>query len=481
MTKSNIIKFRPAQQALIADSFVNFAASMGIGGKDKRLDSTFVDRGRMPWHELEALYREDWIGGKIVDIIPDDMTRNWRTFSDASLTPEERTKITAEERRLKLKHHINFNKKWSRLYGGSLIVMNIDDGLDPSEPLIVENIKPGQLRNLIVFDRRHADPHRINTFDPLAENFRQPETYRLANTSGEIHHTRVVRMDGQPLPYYSFQRNNYWGDPVFKRIRDAIVNANIALDSAAGLLFESNVDVVGVDGLLHMLATDEGTAQLTKRFQTAKFLKANNNITVYDKGLEEVKNVVKSFAGIPELLDRFLTILSAASDTPATRLFGKSPVGLNATGDGDLRNYYDSISGKQESELRPPLETIDVVMAMNLGIDPEKMEFSFNPLWQIPDTEAATVKLQNAQADQIYLDLGVVNESMIAQEAKDMGTYGTINDEWIEELAQAQEEADRLAKEGLNDESENTPDDEEDDDENKDPDAGNEDDEDEED
>ena len=462
MNNRNVIQFRPAQQALIADSFVNFAASMGISGKDKRLDSTFVDRGRMPWHELEALYREDWIGGKIVDIIPDDMCRNWRTFSDASLTPEERTKIVSEERRLKLKHHINSNKKWARLYGGSIIVMNIEDGLDPSEPLDVTKIKPGQLRNLIVFDRRHAEPHRINTSDPLAENFRMPETYRLANTSGEIHHTRVIRMDGQQLPYFSFQRNNYWGDPVFKRIRDAIVNANIALDSAAGLLFESNVDVVGVDGLIHMLSTDEGSAQLLKRFQTAKFLKANNNLTVYDKGLEEIQNITKSFAGIPDLLDRFLTILSAASDTPATRLFGKSPVGLNATGDGDLRNYYDSISSKQESELRPALETLDIVIAMNLGIDPDKMDFSFDPLWQIPDTEAAAIKLQNAQADAMYVDLGVVTEAMVAQEAKDNGTYGTITDEWIEELDRAQEAADDPEGGDLDEEPDEEPEDDKD-------------------
>lgn len=447
MATSKMAQLKPVDQAKVIDSLVNFAAGMGVIGKDKRRDSVFVGSGRMRFDELEALYQEDWIGGKIIEIIPDDMTRNWRTFSDSTLTPEELTRVLAEEKRLKLQRKINLCKKWARLYGGCLLVLNIDDGMEPSEPLDVDNIRPGTFRNIVLFDRRHANPQRINLHAPFKENFREPETYRLSNTGGEIHHTRLIKMDGVALPQQLFERNDYWGDSIFRRIRDALVNANIAVDSSAGLLFESNVDVIGVQGLIHMLSTDEGTKQLINRFSTSKFLKANNNITVIDKEKEDLTKNSNALSGVGDLLDRFLTILSATSDIPATRLFGKAPVGMNSTGESDLQNYYDGINSKQELELRPDIEYLDRAIAANIGIDSGKMEFSFDPLWQLSDVERSQVLESNARAFQIFLDMGTITESMIAREAKNQGMLTTITDDFIERLEQAETEVEALAEE----------------------------------
>lgn len=457
---NNVASLKPIDQARVFDSLVNFAAGMGVAGKDKRKDAVFVGSGRMRYDELEALYQEDWIAGKIIEIIPDDMTRNWRTFSDSSLTPEELTKVVAEEKRLKLQKKINHCKRWARLYGGCLLVLNVDDGKEPHEPLDIDSIRPGQLRNLVVFDRRHANPQRINLNAPFEENFREPETYRLSNTSGEIHYTRCIRMDGVPLPYHLFSRNDYWGDSILKRIRDALVNANTAVDSSAGLLFESNVDVIAIQGLVHMLASDEGTEQLLKRFSMSKYLKANNNISVIDKEKEALTKNSNALSGIGDLLDRFLTIVSATADIPATRLFGKAPVGMNSTGESDLQNYYDNISSRQELELRPDLEYLDRAIAANLGIDPGKMNFTFDPLWQLSDTERATVLESTARALQLFLDMGVITESMVAREAKNQDLLTAISDEHISKLEEAESEAERLANETPGQESEESEEDE---------------------
>jgi hypothetical protein len=257
-------------------------------------------------------------------------------------------------------------------------------------------------------------------------------------------------MNGITLPYRLFQRNNYWGDSILQRIRDALVNVNTAVDSTAGLLYESNVDVIGVKGLISMLATDEGTKSLLNRFSTAKYLKSNNNISIIDKENEEMQKFFASFSGLPDVLEKFLMIVSATSDIPATRLFGRSPMGMNATGDSDLVNYYDSLGSKQELELRPPLEYIDTIMAVSAGIDPDKMKFEFDPLWQVSDVERADIRLKNAQADQIYLDMGIVRESMIAREAKAREIFTTITDDHIAKLEELEKEADKMAIEERN-------------------------------
>ena len=35
-----------------------------------------------------------------------------------------------------------------------------------------------------------------------------------------------------------------------------------------------------------------------------------------------------------------MDVAGAASDHPVTKLFGRSPAGLNATGEADMQNYY---------------------------------------------------------------------------------------------------------------------------------------------
>jgi hypothetical protein len=72
------------------------------------------------------------------------------------------------------------------------------------------------------------------------------------------------------------------------------------------------------------------------------------------------------------VLRTFLSIVAGAADIPATILLGKSPDGMNATGDSDFRAYYDSIGSKQDNELRPLIERVDEVLIPSaLGSRPE--------------------------------------------------------------------------------------------------------------
>ena len=334
----NIANISDAKKnAMLTDTLTNLVANMNTGN-DKRALSKFTGKGRMDRTQLEALYREDWIAGKIIDIIADEMTREWRQFTDSEMDSDKVKELTKEENRLKVKYKFNEAKKWARLYGGSLAIMNIEGTGEPHEPLDLESIKEGSLKSLTVFDSENAQYAEINNTNPMEENFLLPDTYRLSNTSVSIHHTRILRFDGQLLPYNELKINRYWHDSVINRIYDSLVNAGIANNSAASLLFESNVDVIKVKNLMTMLSSDEGSKQLTDRFFLAKVLKANNNMTLLDSEEEIVKNNV-TFSGIDSMLDRFMTIISAASDIPATRLFGKAPVGMNATGESDVINF----------------------------------------------------------------------------------------------------------------------------------------------
>jgi len=418
------------------DGLENLIAQLGTEA-DKRHNAKFVNNRQLSAEgnqdELSAMYRADWLAGKVVDIIPDDMTREWRSFI-SDITPETVKVLEEEERRIKLVANFNTAHKWARLYGTSFIILSVDDGLEPDQPLIVENIKEGGLRHIKAIDR-----HRISTADvqpisdPMDVNFGMPEFYRFNETSVRIHHSRVLRFDGVQLPYDEFRRNNYNSDSVLDRLYEALLNLNTAADSAASMIYETNVDIVQVKGLMNYLQTPEGEAMLRKRFALATSMKSFNNMLLLDSD-ETFNTKTNTFSGLPDLLEKYAIFMSAASDIPATRLLGKSAEGLSATGEGDLRNYYDSVRSDQYSIYKPKLDYFDKIMAKSLGLDHSDLQYKFNSLFQVTPGEQATIDLNNAQRDAIYLEKGVVTEDIVAKELKQNSTYTNITDDYIDDL-----------------------------------------------
>ena len=82
--------------------------------------------------------------------------------------------------------------------------------------------------------------------------------------------------------------------------------------------------------------------------------------------------------------------MAGAAEIPATKLFGRSPQEFNATGEADLRNYYDMIAQIQERIVRPALEKLLPVMAVSCwGEVPDDLEIIFEPVMTSSATERA--------------------------------------------------------------------------------------------
>jgi phage-related protein (TIGR01555 family) len=419
------------------DGLENFVANLGTD-QDKRHSSTFVNNKHLSASgnqvELSAMYRTDWLSGKVVDIIPNDMTREWRTFNADDLSDEDRETLEKAEENLGLVRQWNLAHKWARLYGTSFIILAIDDGKDPKEPFDISTMQEGDLKHIKVVDR-----HRVSRSDeveqnPLKASFGMPLSYRLNQTSVEIHNTRVIRFDGVELPFDELRRANYWSDSVLDRLYESITNFNTGADSTASMIYETNVDIMKIKNLMGYLASDEQEKLLRKRFALASSLKSNNNMLLLDSD-EDHGTKSNTFAGLPDLLDRFLQVLSAATDIPATRLLGSSANGLNATGEGDLKNYYDKIRADQNFEYRPKLNAFDIIMAKNVGIDDAKLlTYEFDSLFQMSPVQEAEIQSKKAIRDQIYLDQGVIMPSIVAKDLKQNNTYDNITDEHIASL-----------------------------------------------
>ena len=427
MTKNNDKKLH--------DTLENLVAELGTQS-DKRSHSVFVNSKSLSTpgreSELTAMYRTDWVSGKIVDIIPDDMTREWRTFTGKD-SPEKIEVLKAEEDRLKVRKSFNLATKWARLYGTGFIVLNVDDGQEPDKPLDFNRIKPNGFKNMQALDRTRIVYNGFRpTINPFSKNYGMPEKYRLTETAIDIHHSRLIRFEGVELPYEEFRNNGYFSDSVLDRVYESVTNFNIASSASSSMIFEANSEIVSVKGLMGYLQTEQGQALIRKRFSLAKLLKSFNNMMLLDSD-ETYQKTNQTFAGLPDLIDRFAQALASASDIPATRLLGSSASGLNATGEGDLKNYYDKVRALQNTQFLEPLKYVDDIINASLGGGYDTA-YEFNSLFQMSDSQRSDIELKNAQRDQIYLTNGILTESIIAKDLQQNATYTNISDDDIEAL-----------------------------------------------
>lgn len=397
-----------AEPILALDTLVNLVSGFGTA-KDKHVHARFVGQSCLSRLEIDTLYGRSWLGGKLVDIPADDATREWRQWHAAQRDVEA---IEEEERRLKIRQAVNWALKLARKDGGSAIVLGAGGGgepEDPAEPLRPERLPRGGLRFVHVVARWDVECGPMDR-DPLSPTYGQPRFYRFLRADGrpgqEVHPSRVVPFVGVPRAD-CYAGWDPWGESVYERLRDAIRDATAAVQGAAALIQEAKIDICKVPGLTQGLQRDDYRQAVMTRFALAAMMKSLHNMLVLD-AQEEWDQKQIHFAGFPEMIDRFLQVVAGAGDMPVTRLLGRAPAGLNATGEADLRNWYDHVAARQEVELRPALERLDVALVRSaLGRTPRGIYFEWRPLWRLSEANLAEIALKRAQTAQVYAATGL--------------------------------------------------------------------------
>jgi hypothetical protein len=144
-----------------------------------------------------------------------------------------------------------------------------------------------------------------------------------------------------------------------------------------------------------------------------------------------------SFAGIAEVYESFMLDMAGAAEIPATKLYGRSPQGMNSTGESDMNNYYEKLAQLQENQLRPAIEKLLPVMAMSLwGEIPEDMEIVFKPLATTTPAERAEIMSKQAATVVQAFSAGIISQRMalleLQEQGKSIGAWTNITDEDIE-------------------------------------------------
>ena len=426
------------------DGFINSLAYLGEANKLEQSNDYERHIITRDFETLTVMYRENWLTKRIIDLPCEDMTRAWYSIS-SEIEQDKLDEIAKLEAKHNVKQEITNMLRWARLYGGAAAVMVIkgqEDMLDT--PLDFDMLTPGCFRGLIVVDRTtNLYPSLEIEEDMDDPEYGYPMYYNviLDNNDADtirIHHSRILIARGRMLPIQEEINEEYWGASEIEHIYEELQKRNATSANIAQLVFQANVSAMKIGNFGEAMAT--GTDEIKKKIMEAIYAmnRIKNSSGLLVMGAEDnYEQHPYSFAGIAEVYEAFMMDMAGAAEIPATKLFGRSPQGMNATGESDMNNYYEKLAQLQEIQLRPAIEKLLPVMAMSLwGEIPEDMEIVFKPLATTTPAERAEIMSKQAATITQAFSAGIISQKMalreLQEQGKSIGAWTNITDEDIE-------------------------------------------------
>ena len=417
---------KAAQQAVFrVDSWLNVLTGLGDKFRDKLMGAKFTYAEHLDKITLEELYAGDAMAAKIVDVLPEDMCREWIEYHQSD-DAETAKAVELQLRKIKAQEAFEWALKLSRIYGGSCVVLGIDDGRDFIEPLDLKNIR--SLSFLNVLDRWQIYPDYTALYrDPREPKYGLPELYYFVPVQHStavmtrIHESRLLRFDGVRLTDRQMLKNLGWGDPILNRLYGAIRNYHSVHDSAATIVSDFAQGVYKLKGLADLFGQGgDGADQAIM----ARLMQMDRGRSIV-RGLvldedESFSKLSTPVAGLKDLISAAERRLTAETSMTHNRLLGESPgASLGEGGAAQDRQWYDHVASKQNTLLREPLERLILLTLLSkegptAGKLPAEWSIEFKSLWQQDEKEAADTRLAIAQADHLWVQDGVLTTEEVA-------------------------------------------------------------------
>ena len=417
----------PKDPRLATDGWENMMTGLGTRERDKAQHAHFARQEPLVFNyeKLDAIYHDDDISGRIVDVPVNHMFRRGWELEVADDTSLDKAKeFQKYERKLHLRARTKEGTKWGALYGGAIGIMTIDDGRTIDQEVDEENIQ--SITSLNIVDRRYVMAHSYYT-DPFHEKCGQVASYLVINLqvktygansvamprgqmSFVVHETRVLRFEGASTSKLERLRLAGWTHSVLQRPYEKIKAFAQAFQAAGNLLTDASQGVYKLKELHSQVAGNERELLETRMLMLDMGRSVARAIVLDEE--EDFERTIATISGYPEMLDRFMMLLSAATEIPVTLLMGRSAAGMNATGDADFRQFYDVVESRQDEELKPNLHKVFrlISLAKDGPTEGEEVdiEFHFLSLWSPTLMERAQINQIQSAADSAYVVMGAI-------------------------------------------------------------------------
>jgi phage-related protein (TIGR01555 family) len=353
-----------------------------------------------------------------VDTVAGEMTRAWIELTrqgenadrDGNGRDDDLDLLEDETKKFDLQNIFQKAAALTGYFGGCLIFIDTGaKGADLLTPLDISEkgaeLKDGGLKRFTVVEPLSVFPGQYNTIDPLSPQYFRPSTWWIQSV--QVHASRLIYFAANQPPVLLRPAYNFFGIPLAQILYDYVIHFQECRLAAQRLLTKFSLTALKTD----MAAVlGGGSAQNVER-RVAYFVqkRSNDGCLVLDKEAEDIVKLETPLGGVTDIVKQSLELIACIAKIPAVKLLGISPSGFNATGESDLRNYYDHVATQQEKILRPGLDkALRVLQVACLGRVLPEIGFNFASLSR--DDERAKAEVQKLKADTaaVYIQAGVL-------------------------------------------------------------------------
>ena len=393
---------------------------LGVPAKDKTTSTQVRLNTLLTEAELEALYTSG-IPRRYVDAIADTILSHQATIKLGGDAAADNADLIAEFDQFlqSTQFHLAFSEviKLQRLYGGAGLVLLIDDGGQPEDPVELNRIRG--VRDYIPLSRHELIPEDVSITDySRPTHYRITPSQRITPEQGSsyvnilVHHTRVARFDGLYLPWNLRSRNTGWGQSVLQLIWESFKRYETAMSGLESMTSDADLFVHKMPGLFNRIASGN-EADLRKRLEANSLSRSVYGGMIVDKE-EEVSFLNRALSNIATASDPFVKDLQAATGWPASILMGDSPGGLGKEGRFEERVWASLVQQWQEVYCRTAVtEIFTYILASREGPTrgriPKSWSVHFPSVFTTTDKERAELHQLKAASDAQYIQLGVLN------------------------------------------------------------------------
>lgn len=357
--------------ARFSDSFHTALENMGARKRDvtSRYNGHFFREPRLDYDELNSIYQSVPIVRRAVELITGHLLKNGVSFSIPN-NPEATAEVTALAERVEIDRLFE-EAALLTLINGCGGVLLVDKSMNPSRELNLRRLK-GRTPKFSIIDGRFITT--TPDLDPLSPEFYQPQMYQVVGMN--VHPTWINAFSGLPVSQVLKPQYKYMGMSLIENAYTAIVNDELMNKAIPNIVYRSSVVNYKITGMKEALKTGD-EQQLLRYVSDAENMKTILNATICD-GEDAVEVISRELSGLEGLDQRSAYRLSAAFGIAATVLWGKSPDGMNASGQADWENFYNFVGVWQKRWFGNLRWFYKILIACVTGRDDVDFELEFN-------------------------------------------------------------------------------------------------------
>ena len=386
----------------------------------------------------------------ITETIATEMTRKWIKFQ--AVGEEDKTEkikaIEDEFTRLGVKDAIRKALEIDGFFGRAHLYLDTGSTDDRDElrlpigngqnAMSKAKVGVGSLKRLRVIEPVWTYPSSYNATDPLKPDWYKPSSWFVQGK--EVHSTRLLTFIGREVPDLLKPAYSFGGLAMSQMAKPYVDNWLRVRQSVSDLISTFSTSGIKTD-LAQMLSA--GGEQLFKRLVLFNSNRDNQGLLVLDKDTEEYFNVSTPLGTLDQLQAQAQEHMASVSRIPLVKLLGISPAGLNASSEGEIETFDDTINAGQEAQIRPNLTRLSHFVQLSLWgqIDPA-ITFTFVPLSDLTPKEKAEVQKIEAETDEIRINSSVLDPAEVRKRVANEpdSPYPGIDPERVPNLLEEEEE-----------------------------------------